>query len=39
MEEAKWLARLLPGPAAPGSVPSIPEKFPDDKIVDVVEVN
>ena len=39
MEEAKWLARLLPGPAAPGSVPSIHEKFSDDKIVDVVEVN
>ena len=39
MEEAKWLAHLLPGPAATDSLPSIPEKFSDDKIVDVVEVN
>ena len=33
--ETQWLAYLLPNPAAPGSIPSIPKKFSEEKIVDV----
>ena len=32
---AQWLAYLLPDPAAPGLIPSVPRK----KIVDIAEVN
>ena len=35
---AKWLAYLLPDPATPGLIPSIPKKF-QIKIVDVTVVN
>ena len=30
---------LLPDPSAPGSIPSVPKKISDQKIVDVAEVN
>lgn len=36
---AQWLACLLSDPAALGSIPGIPPKNSEDKIVDVVEVN
>ena len=35
----QWLAYLLQEPAAPGSIPSIPEIFSEEKIVNVAEVN
>ena len=35
----QWLAYLLLEPAAPGSIPSIPEIFSEEKIVNVAEVN
>ena len=35
----RWLAYLLLEPAAPGSIPSIPEIFSEEKIVNVAEVN
>ena len=36
---AQWLPYLLLDPAAPGSIPSIPKKISDEKIVIVAEVN
>ena len=36
---AQWLADLLPDPAAPGLIPSIPKSFSREKIVDIAEVN
>ena len=36
---AQWLAYLLLYPAALGSIPSIPKKNSEEKIVDVAEVN
>ena len=36
---AQWLSYLLLEPAAPGSIPSIPENFSEEKIVNVAEVN
>ena len=30
---------MLPDPATPGSLPSIPQKIPEEKIVDVAEVD
>ena len=36
---AQWLSYLLLEPAAPGSIPSIPEIFSEEKIVNVAEVN
>ena len=34
----KW-AYLLLGPAAPGLTLSVPENFPEEKIIDAAEVN
>ena len=36
---AHWLAHLPQGPAAPGSIPSNPEIWSEEKTVDVAEVN
>ena len=36
---AQWLAHMLTDPAAPGSIPSFPEIFSEEKIADVTEVN
>ena len=36
---AKWLVDLLADPAALGSIPSIPPKKSEEKLVDVAEVN
>ena len=36
---AQWLAHLLPDPAALGLVPSIPEIFSEEKIVNVRQMN
>ena len=36
---AQWLANFLLGPAAIGLIPSIPEIFSQETIVDVAEVN
>ena len=36
---SQWLAYLLPDPAAPGSIPSIPLKFSEEKVFDIAEVN
>ena len=36
---AQWLPYLLPDPAAPGLILSIPKKFSDEKSVDLAEVN
>ena len=35
----QWLAYLLSNPAAPGSIPSIPNKFSEENIEDAAEVN
>ena len=35
----QWSAYLLPDPAVPGSIPSVPQKISDERIVDVAEVN
>ena len=35
----KWLAYLLPDPAAPGLIPSIPKIFSEKNIAQVGEVN
>ena len=35
---ALWLAYLLPDPAEPGLIPSIPEKISEGNTVDVAEV-
>ena len=32
---AQWLASLLPDPAAPGSIPSVPQKISEEEIVNV----
>ena len=36
---AQWLKDLLPDPAAPGSIPSVPQTFSEEHIVNIVEVN
>ena len=36
---AQWFSSLLPDPAAPGSIPSAPEIFSDEKIVTIAVVN
>ena len=36
---AKWLSYLLLDPAVLGSLPSIPEIFSEERIIDVAEVN
>ena len=36
---SQWLAYLLPDQAAHGLIPSVPEIFSEEKIVEVVEVN
>ena len=36
---ARWVAYLLPDPAAPGLITSIPEIFSEEKIANVAEIN
>ena len=36
---AQWLTQLLPDPAAPGSIPCIPEIISEENIIKVAEVN
>ena len=37
--QSGWIQSLLPDPAAPGAIPSVSNKFSEEKIVDVVEVS
>ena len=36
---AQWLAYLLPDSAAPGSIPSIPENFSEEQIVNGAKID